>query len=100
MTKEQEERIQKDAEYERLHKDCGCNSGPQTIGSDWAGQAVRDERCQESYLQPGLRERIAKRCDHAREESSRLNQLRELQTLLNQNPAVARILDLLEIVHA
>ena len=43
-----------------------------------------------------LRDRIASRAHHAARESRRAENLKELQYLLDKNPEVARILELLE----
>jgi hypothetical protein len=47
---------------------------------------------------PGLRERIAAQRFHAERESVKANRLAELEYLLDKNPEVARILDLMEQV--
>ena len=46
--------------------------------------------------QPGLRERVAMNLNRAQQEARRSDVLHELQYLLDKNPEVARILDLLE----
>ena len=47
--------------------------------------------------QPGLRERVAMNLNRAQQEARRAEVLHELQYLLDKNPDIARILDLLEV---
>ncbi len=47
---------------------------------------------------PGLRERVAADLRHAQRNASKENALHELTYLLDKNPEVARILDLMEVV--
>lgn len=50
----------------------------------------------EGPCRPSLRERVDQQCCYARNESRRARRLDELARLLDKNPEVARILDLME----
>lgn len=54
----------------------------------------------ESCTRASLRERVASQTHRARKESRRLDRLNELEYLLDKNPEIARILDLLEEVNS
>ncbi len=47
---------------------------------------------------PSLMERVSSQRRRAQQEADQVNRLAELQYLLEKNPEVARILDLLELV--
>ena len=88
MTIEQEHKLKSMAEQEaRLNQGSTCASS--VLGST-------NEGC--CLASPSLRERIRNQSYHAKVESRRVEQLQELEFLLDKNPEVARILDLLESV--
>ncbi len=47
---------------------------------------------------PNIRERVAKQLEYSQTEARKVGRLRELSRLLEKNPDVARILDLVEEV--
>jgi hypothetical protein len=72
---------------------------------DAIGKAATQQKYQEQAgafmggaCRVGLRERVARQMERAMEESGKFSRLSELSELLNRNPEVARILDLIEEV--
>lgn len=66
----------------------------------YAGQTQAADLCgsNERPARPGLRDRVGRQFREARDNAEKANRLDELCFLLDKNPEVARILDLIEIV--
>ena len=79
--------IQADPKYAPL----GSTIGPSVLGL--RKRLELEERCR-----VGLRERIHNQAAHAQQEGNKASRLYELAELLDKNPVVARILELLEEV--
>lgn len=64
------------------------------------GASIGDAECAEQVTKDpelsGIRDRVAHRLDRAWRESRKADRLQELAMLLQKNPEVARILDLIE----
>ena len=69
-----------------------------------ASETLRDRNtvggamCGQLGVQAGLRERIADQRRRAESEATKCGRLQELEYLLDKNPEVARILELLDFV--
>ena len=83
-----EAKLAKHLESERFGN---IGSGASIGGYSTLNQAEAQMPCKSS-----LRDRIASRARHAARESRHAENLKELQYLLDKNPEVARILELLE----
>lgn len=73
----------------------GLNSCNNLLGSGLIGSA--SQLAGDYY--PSLLDRVRESGYHAHEQASRLAKLAELEALLEKNPEIARILDLIEQVH-
>lgn len=95
MDREQEEKVMAmAAEQARSLGTMNQNAAGTATGGGGIGGCVGKHE----VAQPSLRERIYSQRRHAQTESKRLDQLTELQFLLDSNPEIARILELLESV--
>lgn len=88
MTNEQEQNLK------AMAADCGYNSTQVQTGK--IGGYMAQEDCEPA--RPSLGERVANQLGKARRESRKESRLAELSYLLEKNPEVARILDLIEDV--
>ena len=86
MDSEMEAKLAKHLESERFGQ----------IGAALGGYSTLNQAEAQMPCKSSLRDRIASRAHHAARESRRAENLKELQYLLDKNPEVARILELLE----
>ena len=86
MTFEQEQKMRE----EKLSAMCGAQTPTGMLG---AAKTYADEP-----MRVSLRERVAMDLNRSVRESNKLQRLQELTFLLDKNPEVARILDLIEEV--
>ena len=63
------------------------------------GAAIQGQTGLSGSYRPSILDRVRKSGYHAHEQANRLAQLAELEGLLEKNPEVARILDLIEQTH-
>ena len=91
MDSETEAKLAKHLEAERFGQIGGALGSGALGGYSTLNQAEAQMPCKSS-----LRDRIASRARHAARESRHAENLKELQYLLDKNPEVARILELLE----
>lgn len=80
-----------EAKLKHLESERLGQAGIGAASAGYSNQAELKMPCKSS-----LRDRIASRAHHAARESRRAENLQELQYLLDKNPEVARILELLE----
>ena len=85
-----------DYENEQLAKKLEAERFGQIGGAAIGGYSTLNKAEAHMPCKSPLRDRIASRAHHAARESRRAENLKELQYLLDKNPEVARILELLE----
>ena len=85
-----------DYENEQLAKKLEAERFGQIGGAAIGGYSALNQAEAQMSCKSSLRDRIASRARHAAHESRRAENLKELQYLLDKNPEVARILELLE----
>ena len=86
----------REMEREKMRQDAAYQNAKEAYPSSLSQGPCSTANEAVQAVQPSLRERIRDQAARARRESRKADRLDELNFLLEKNPEVARILDLLE----
>lgn len=83
---------------EQLKKALHAQQATTASAGQGGTMGLKSDRCADQPNRPSLRERVHSQLYRAEKEARQVSKLEELRWLLDKNPDVARILDLLEEV--